>query len=155
MEDYLSESYLNLLFESSTPLLKQVIGIDQLIKSKLPKDKMIIGGSGTLALYGLRKNHDLDVSVTSDVFKKLAKKYPVTKSMLGNEKIELTEIVEIFNNNVGIIKDTVKELIERSITINGFHFMSFEDLLRWKKKFGREKDLKDVKLIEEFLRRSK
>ena len=44
------------------------------------------------------------------------------------------------------------EVIERAEIFHGFKFIRLDDLIRWKEKFGREKDLKDLELIKEYLK---
>ena len=59
--------------------------------------------------------------------------------------------------NIEICKDLLpwldnsEELIERSEIIDGFSFLTLEDTLKLKEKFGREKDREDIKLIQEYL----
>ena len=41
--------------------------------------------------------------------------------------------------------------INNAEIIDGLPFVKLDYVLEWKKKFGREKDLKDIKTIEKFL----
>lgn len=54
-------------------ILENVNYIDDLKKLRLPLNKVLIVGSGTLSLLGLRKNKDLDLWVTEDIFKLMGK----------------------------------------------------------------------------------
>lgn len=45
--------------------------------------------------------------------------------------------------------------IENPLIIEGVSFVSLEEFVKWKKDLERDKDLKDVKLIEEYLQKNK
>ena len=57
--------------------------------------------------------------------------------------------IEIFNNWLPF-KD-INVLIDSADIIEGFRFVKLEYVLEWKKFLGREKDLIDIKLIENYL----
>lgn len=44
-------------------------------------------------------------------------------------------------------------LIDNAEIINGVPFVKLEEVIKWKKAFGRPKDLEDIKRIEEFLKK--
>jgi len=52
--------------------------LDELKSLNLPKGKFAIFSSGPLSVRGLRKNEDLDVLVTPDLWNELAEEYPIT-----------------------------------------------------------------------------
>lgn len=45
----------------------------------------------------------------------------------------------------------IKELISEAEIIDSLPFVRLENLVKWKKLKSREKDLKDVKIIEDYL----
>jgi hypothetical protein len=48
----------------------------------------------------------------------------------------------------------VEKMIKEADIIDGLPFVKLEYLIEWKKFFRREKDLKDIELIEEFLKKN-
>ena len=148
------KEYLNLIQENNKPNglenIKRVKYINELDELKIPKNKILITGSSTLALYGLRDNNDLDVSVTKDIFNKLSKdkkfKHQIAES---GSKILSYKNVDIHNKNWPF-NNTVENELKRSLIINGYYFYSIYRLLEWKKKVNRPKDQKDIKMISEF-----
>ena len=45
----------------------------------------------------------------------------------------------------------INQFISNAEIIDDLPFVRLERVLEWKRKFGREEDLKDVKVIEDFL----
>ncbi|EKE06910.1 MAG: hypothetical protein ACD_18C00239G0001 [uncultured bacterium] len=121
--------------------------LEELRKLNLPVDSYVIFGSGSMSVRGIRESSDLDIIVSDKVWQDFIKKY----STKNNNK----SIIQI--GNIEICKDLLpwldnsEELIERSEIIDGFSFLTLEDTLKLKEKFGREKDREDIKLIQEYL----
>lgn len=136
--------------------LKNVKYLNNFRKLPYSKDKMLIIGSGTMALLGLRRNKDLDVWVTKDLFQKISKNSMFNKSVAdASGDISYTTKdgkIEIFDK-LSPLKDRIENQLKRSVFIYGIHFQSPEDVLSWKKTVNRPKDLRDIKLLEEYLRK--
>jgi hypothetical protein len=125
--------------------------MQQLLKGfknlNLDSSKYAIYGSGPMGIRGLKEINDLDIIVTDEYYLELLKKYPEKekgKIVIGN--------IEIFPAWNAII-DEPDKVIERAEMIDGFKFIILEDLISWKNKMGREKDLVDIELIERFLKK--
>ncbi len=119
----------------------------ELKKLNLPKDKFAIFGSGPLAIRGLRKVRDLDIIVTTNLWKETSKKFPVED--MGTHKRIVFGDIEILSKPV--LDFSAEKFIKRAEVINGVRFVTLEDTLAWKARMGREKDKKDIKLVEEYL----
>lgn len=106
------------------------------------KEYWVVSG-GAMVLYGLReKTHDLDLGCTATLADRLENQgYPITRLPDGTRKITFAEDVELFEN---WIYDTVTE-------VEGVPVISLEGLIAMKKTLGREKDQRDLMLIENFL----
>ncbi len=106
----------------------------------------VIAG-GAMVLQGIRSDtKDIDIACTTKMFCSLETKgYSVTKNSLGYRKISLEEDIEVFENwdVLGI------DYIEGIPTAN------IESIREMKIVMGREKDLEDVKLIDDMLIKSK
>jgi len=98
---------------------------------------------GAMVLYGLRpQTHDIDLGCTKNLADRLeAQGFPVSRLPDGTRKILLGRDVEIFE---GWLYGQVQFL-------EGVPVISLEGLMEMKKRLGREKDLRDIRLIENFL----
>lgn len=107
-----------------------------------PSEYWLITG-GAMVLYGLREvTHDIDLGCTTKLADELATRgYSVTLQDDGTRKILIGEDVEIFEN----------WLYDRVIALDGIPVISLDGLIAMKKALGREKDLTDIRLIEEYL----
>lgn len=124
----------------------------ELDKLGLPKDKCVIVSSGALAIRGLREAYDLDVLVTEDLWNELKTKYKLTKTH-PVENIELGDIQLMHTGSWYLNPEltNIDEIFDTADEINGHKFASLEIIKKVKKHEGREKDLRDVELIEEYL----
>ena len=117
----------------------------------LPKGKFAIFGSGPICIRGLRETGDLDVIVSEDIFNEFKNRsdFKLEKKKSGNEYLEKDNIELYRNWHPG--KWDIEKLIQEAEIIDGFPFVKLEEVLKWKKLKGREKDIKDIKLIEDYL----
>jgi hypothetical protein len=121
--------------------------LDELRKLNLPSDQYAIFGSGPIAIRGIREGNDIDLIVKPQLWKKLLNKYP-----LKNEKSIVIDKLEIFKDWSPWFNET-NELVDNADIFDGIRFVKLKYVLLWKKKFAREKDLKDVILIEDYLKK--
>ncbi len=129
------------------PLIKKLLSLN------LPTGDYVIFGSGPLYACGITKNlRDLDVIARGEAWKKALKLGKPQKLPLGNKAIRL------FNGKIEIInawapgKWDIDELIDTAEIIEGIRFVNLKAVLKWKKRMARPKDLKHIKMIEEYLR---
>ncbi len=112
---------------------------------------VVISG-GVLEAHGIRKAGDCDLVVTEEVYERLAN--DGWEIVFTNDKFILTkDAFEVatdssFNN---YSPDTKKLILEADV-INGCAFAKIEETLKFKNELGREKDKKDVEMIEEYLK---
>jgi len=121
--------------------------LEKLEKLNLPKDKFAIYGSGPLGIRDIREINDLDLIVTPDLWKKLSKIYSI-KGPDNERKIRIGEI-EIVGNT---ILYEAEKMIKEADVVDGIRYVNLETLMKCKKKMGRKKDLKDIKLIKNYLK---
>lgn len=133
-------------------------------KLKLPFGKYVVVG-GAMEAYGIRPAKDIDIVVTEDLFDDLKKQGWVMcecekckdKWAHGSrDRILKGDGVDILSEYswYGKYYKGTEELIREAVIIDGVPYVQLEELVTWKKAANREKDQKDVKLIEEFLRAS-
>jgi len=130
--------------------------LEQLKKLNLPKGKFAIFGSGSLGIRNIRDTHDLDLIVDEDLFDEY-------KNMSGWEfksfdrddrHVEMIENSGIeFYKTWGPGDWDTHQLINSAEIIDNLPFVRLEEVKKWKEMSGREKDFKDVQLINEYLQK--
>ena len=110
-----------------------------------PAEYWVITG-GAMVLYGIREeSSDIDLGCTAGLANQLEQEvylYKVTDD--GNRWFKLGEDIEVFEN---WLFDTVDH-------VDGIPVISVQGLIEMKKDLGREKDLRDIALINDFLAHS-
>lgn len=131
--------------------------LKKLNKINLPNDQFVVIGSGPLGVRNIRQSQDLDLLVTSALWNKLIKVHKVVNEY-GMEKIKIDEGVEVSGNGSAFIDPniaSVEEIIQSADVVEGIRYINLELLKKFKQKMSREKDFKDVILIDEYLSLSK
>ena len=110
-----------------------------------PAEYWVITG-GAMVVYGIREeSSDIDLGCTAQMADRLEQEgylYKVTDD--GNRWFKLGNDIEVFEN---WLFDTVDH-------VDGIPVISVQGLIEMKKDLGREKDLRDIALINDFLARS-
>jgi len=125
--------------------------IKEVLRLNLPKDEYALFGSACLAVRGLRENKDIDVLVKDELWKKLLRKYKANEK--GAIKIRNVEIA--YGSSNPWRDAPVDEMIDDADIFRGIRYVKLEYILAWKKKRKNAKDIKDIRLIENYLRRNK
>lgn len=119
-----------------------------------PIGHYIIVGSGIMAALGIREAMDLDIAVDSELLEFLRKSNKYKEEIRFDKLFLIADDVEIISQlNWEGYETTVSEAISSAKIINGFPFLNIEETIKFKKALGREKDYKDIKLIEDYLRK--
>ncbi|MBU2613450.1 hypothetical protein KJ925_03290 [Patescibacteria group bacterium] len=121
--------------------------LDELQALALPRGSFAIFGSGPLAVRGWREAKDLDVLVRASVWDTLAETFPKNEKGNGLQVGHL----ELFRSWKPWFDDA-DALIDTTETIEGWPFVLLEHVITWKRAMGREKDQKDLELIQAHLR---
>jgi 8-oxo-dGTP pyrophosphatase MutT (NUDIX family) len=104
-----------------------------------------ITGSGPMAIRGMRKAKDIDLIVKRSLWQKLVQQF----TPYDDKHIKIGNL-EIWGDFINLTEHMDK-VIDSADLLFGYPFVSLPDTLCWKKHLNREKDQKDIKLIEEFL----
>lgn len=127
---------------------------DRVRRLQLPLDKSIIIGSGLLDQLGIRPADDIDVVVTPEVFHGLADVPAWHHEAIGEGRERYTHsemAVEVWTHwNLGDERLEYADLVEQSVIYDGVRFVNLALLRRWKEWAGREKDLRDIGLIDQY-----
>lgn len=104
----------------------------------------VLAGSA-MVLHGVRpETHDIDLGCTKEFADELEKQgYPMVVMPDRTRRITYAEDVEIFEDWI----------FDKVVFVEGIPVISLEGLLEMKRNLGREKDLRDIRLIEEALAR--
>ena len=127
---------------------------DQIQRLSLNSTEFIIMGSGILQALSIRNSNDIDLVVPINIFEKL-KKHPSLKLKCRDNYDSLYgEDIEIFTNwTISGESQVFNEIIKDSVIINGLRYASLELTQTIKQADARPKDLQDVRLIKEYLRK--
>lgn len=117
--------------------------LEKLEELNLPSNEYWILAGSSLVMHQIKEETcDIDMGCTKELFDIFIEKgFKVKEWEDGGRSINLTEEIEIFKEwNVTNIE-----------LINGFPVASLESIKEHKLELGREKDLKDIELIDSFL----
>ena len=121
----------------------------------LPLDQIIVIGSGILDQLGIRPASDIDLAASSDLMKKLSeesgdwlKKFDDNQRFYFVKDDGSAEVWDGWEFDRQAV--SYDDLLDYAVKYDGVRFVSLEFLSRWKKWRSREKDVQDVKLIDEW-----
>ncbi len=120
--------------------------IDEVLELDLPLGKYVIIGSGPIAVRGLRENNDVDILADEDLWDSFAEEY-------GSSDGNVVEIghISLYKNLLSFAEYSPEEIISDAEIIIGLPFMKLKYVVSFKRWIGRDKDLRDIELIEAFL----
>ena len=106
-------------------------------------DYCIISG-GALVLYGIRDlTEDVDIFINKHGFDMLSKKYNIV-----SKENKYKDLFGIGDNIELLLREFDKTVV---YNFNGYPVLKIEDILKWKEDNRRDKDLKDIELIKDYL----
>jgi len=121
----------------------------KLKEMNLPKGKFAIFASGPMVIRKLRESKKLEIIVTRDIFDEFRKKDDWSVKNELCEGLQKDNIEMYYEWGPG--EWDIDKLVQEAETINDLPFVKLEEVLRWKKLYNREKDQKDIELIENYL----
>ena len=134
---------------------------NKLIELGLNSENAVVIGSGILNALNLRESKDIDVVVTEEKYKELSDNSRFKKEQNHGREILADELFEIGTSWI-VVGKTWKfdDLLNHSTTIDDVRYNKVEFLLDAKRRWladgdVRQKDIDDVKLMEQYLSGSK
>ena len=128
---------------------------DKVKALNLPLDQIIVIGSGILDQLGIRPASDIDLAASPDLMKNLSEKSgDWIKKFDDNQRFYFVKddgSAEVWDGWV-FDGQTVSydDLLDYAVEYDGVRFVDLEFLRKWKSWRGREKDVRDVELIDEW-----
>jgi hypothetical protein len=125
----------------------------------LPIGKYVVYGSGVLEAHGIRKANDVDLVVDDDLYQELKNRGWKRKILFSTRMWHCKALSDGKGNeaytNLKWRNYNVKTpyLIENAEVINGIPFMQLKSYLDYKKILPRDKDKRDVDLIQNYFSR--
>lgn len=117
----------------------------------LPFGEYVVVSSGVLEALGIRPARDLDITVTPQLFEKLRADGGWTEEERYGKLFLSKPGVDIIRQLAwDAYSTTNEEAIASALIINGIPFMNLDELKRFKRALGREKDFEDIELIEAY-----
>ena len=128
---------------------------DKVKALNLPLDQIIVIGSGILDQLGIRPASDIDLAASSDLMKKLSeesgdwiKKFDDNQRFYFIKDDGSAEVWDGWEFDGQVV--SYDGLLDYVVEYDGVRFVNLEFLYQWKKWRSREKDVQDVKLIDEW-----
>lgn len=128
----------------------------ELKKLNFPQEKYLVIGGASMAGRGLKQTKDLDLLLSRDLIEELRKdsNWQYHPRIIPTEEAGLVNedgTVELYPTVGGGLDLSFEDMKSREEVIQGFPFADLKDELLIKQAFRREKDLKDIALIEAYL----
>ena len=128
---------------------------DKVKALNLPLNQIIVIGSGILDQLGIRPASDIDLAASSDLMKKLSeesgdwiKKFDDNQRFYFVKDDGSAEVWDGWEFDGQTV--SYDDLLDYAVKYDGVRFVDLEFLRKWKSWRGREKDVQDVKLIDEW-----
>lgn len=129
---------------------------EEVKKLDFPSNQFMVVGSGIMAIKGIRDAYDLDIVVSQELFDRCKNEgwelKPWTRSgrlgkdwLKGNIADLMTEIQS------GDEDYDLEKLKKDGEFIAGVWFLSLNQLIKFKRNYGRPKDFDDIVLMEKYL----
>lgn len=118
----------------------------------LPGGDYAVFGSGPLVARGLIGHaNDVDLIARGLAWERASSLGTVEIAPKGDPVVKLEGAIDVFVGWLGLDVDAV---IDRAELVADLPFARLEDVLAFKRALGRPKDLRHIRLVEEFLRRT-
>lgn len=130
--------------------------IQQIKKLNLPNGKYVVISGASLAVRGIRDAKDIDMIVLSDIYEDLKKRGFKEKILTDGSKVLTNDVFEISTGflTLGYNTDPI-EIIKNAEIVKGIPLTRLEQEIQFKRAMGREKDLRDIELIKDYLKKHK
>ena len=129
--------------------------VDKVKALNLPLDQIIVIGSGILDQLGIRPASDIDLAASPDLMKNLSeesgdwiKKFDDNQRFYFVKDDGSAEVWDGWEFDGQVV--SYDDLLDYAVKYDGVRFVDLKFLRKWKSWRGREKDVRDVELIDEW-----
>ena len=126
--------------------------IKRFFELNLPPEHCVVIGSGLLDALNLRESSDIDLVVSEELFERLRQADGWQAEVKYGETVLTKGDAEVWLSWGSRGTPNFKQLYEQGVSLDGVRFVDPVFLLNWKKARASDKDLRDVKLLEEYLK---
>ncbi len=112
----------------------------------LPINSYIVVGSGILGALGIRESGDVDLVVTDEAYNAI-EKLGWKRGLWGEIIVFQHEVFDISNDWYG---KSAEDLLPYAQVVDQVPYLSLDDVYEWKKQRAQEKDIHDLKLIDDY-----
>jgi hypothetical protein len=127
--------------------------ISRVKRLHFPFGEYVVIGSGTLDALGIRQAHDIDIAALPGLHATLRatgewaedERYGDGQVFLQRADVEILPRLEW-----DAYPTTTAEAIASALVVDGVPFMNLEELRKFKIALGRDKDLADIALIDQY-----
>lgn len=119
---------------------------EQIASLGLPGGSYIVVGSGILGALHIRESNDIDLVVDKEV-------YDTFESLGWNTGLWGEHVVyqrDFFDIGYDWYGENAQDLLKRAQVVDGVPYLSLDEVYEWKKAKGREKDVRDLVLIDAY-----
>lgn len=119
----------------------------------LPKTEYVVFGSAPMVFVQLRKSNDIDLFVTQSLFSKLYETGWKAKTRDdGTTSLSVPGVEAFVKWSAGNYSADFYAIRKRATEHKDIPIASLLDVKEWKQALGRQKDFKDLQLIEDFIK---
>jgi len=118
---------------------------------ELQPEHYIVVGSGILDALGIRRAHDIDFVTTPETFERLRKMGWTSISHPDRESLNKDDFEAYLGWDNPDEQPNFADLMMTKEVIGGYNFVPLARVVDWKRRHAREKDLKDLQLIDRYL----
>lgn len=119
----------------------------------LPLGQYVVVGGAAMTLRGIRETHDVDLVVTPWLFGRLRDSGWLQKPRPnGDPALRMGCFEAYLSVNTPSASPTIQQLIAAVELVDGVPVVDIATLMAWKREYGRDKDSRDVELLETFQR---
>ncbi len=126
--------------------------IAELGSLELPASEFVVVGGGVLVVHGIRDTEDIDIVVTPRLFAELATRGWQPKATPdGKPGLRLGRAEAYLDVNCSAFQRSTQWLLDHAQVVDGVPLIDLRTLALFKAGYGREKDVRDLALIQRSL----
>ncbi len=130
--------------------------IERVKQQNFPAGSYVVFGSGPMVAAGIRAADDIDLVVSEDLYEMLKQQGWHEGVKPTGESVLEYDVFEAFTEwTFDGYHRSLAELLPAADIVDGVPFVNLKEVRQWKALLGREKDMQDVQLIDEHMKRNR